>query len=1280
MQEKSKTYQEIEVASNTLAHYLLSVGVPKGTIIAILVEDRIAIIIAILGILKAGCVFVPCDTDLPRKRLQAIFSIASPQWCILETKFYPHLQMMSKEISIEQLHLLCIDKQHIQNLWSNQVYLHPDFNEHYYPYSCIVDSNADDMSYLYFTSGSTGQPKAIAGRLKGIDHFIRWEIHEFGLTENIRTSQLISPAFDAYLRDIFVPLCAGGTLCLPTHRDIVLDGEKLASWVAQQRIHLVHCTPSLFRLLIRGSTHTIDFSHLQYIFLSGEPLHPSDVKKWIARHGTGTQLINLYGPSETTMTKFFYSVVPEDQDRQRIPIGKPMPGSRAIILNDQKQVCPTDVVGEIYIRTPYRALGYYKQPLLTEKVFLSNPFHSDPSDIIYKTGDLGRLLNDGNFELLGRKDRQIKIRGVRIEPDEIENILLAIDGVHDAVVIDLDDKTGDKYLCAYVVAPPSLDKHSLRVSLAEYLPESMLPSAFVFMKSLPRTQSGKIDRQLLPSPHLSHQPSSVHTVPRNHIEELLTTIWGMLLPISTIGIDENFFELGGHSLLATQLLSRIRNLFGVEPPLRSFFDNPTIAHLGEQIQQLQSQHNLLKRTPIRTIQSDRGVASFAQQRLWFLQQLEATKHAYILSVAVKISANLNVQMLQRSVDIVVERQAMLRTTFSFVEKQLIQIIHPTMPVHIKVIDLKDLEDLPREDILQALVEETAQYPFDFVQGTLLRITLFRLSDNESSICINMHHIIADGWSIGVFLRELFFVFNAIYEGKSFQSLKPLSVQYLDFSNWQHMWFQGEVLQTQLAYWRNHLQAASFNLHLPTDYLRPAVQTFRGASLSSVFPEKLLWNLHILKRQENVTTFMILLTAFQILLGRYSGQDNFVIGIPIAGRTHNETEELIGCFVNTLALKADLAGNPDTRTLLARIRQTLLESYEHQDLPFEQLVEDLQPPRDASRSPLFQVMCGLQTIHTVSSVFQGLHFEILDIDTKTTKFDLFLSFIEDKQKITAKLHYNTVLFKKDTIQRLLKQYQHILEEICIKQDQKVGDISFMDADDLQQILTLWNLTQQPYPHHVCLHHLFEAQTEKTPDAIAVIYEQYYLTYSALNRYANSVGNHLQNLGFGPESIIGLYMYRTTEVVVTLLGTLKAGAAYVALDPAYPQQHLQRIMDDANLSLLITNTSLLETVSFDRINILCLEKDWDIIIQGPHVPVQSSVTQQNLAYLIYTSGSTGLPKGVSISHASAVALVSWAYTTFSPEDYQGVLAATSLCFDLSIFELFLPLCWGGIVFFC
>jgi amino acid adenylation domain-containing protein len=1035
------SYQELAERSNNLANFLLSCGASKGSIVVILIENPVEVITAILGVLKASCVFVPLDPGTPNKRLEALIAEISPGWFVIESTFFGRICSVVSAGAAKP-GVICVDGGDISHSWHDTVTYVSGYKDYSHTEEPAVDLDPNDMCYIYFTSGSTGRPKGIMGRLKGIDHFIRWEIKTLQIEPGTRVSHLTTPAFDASLRDIFVPLCSGGTICIPDERTDILDARKLINWIEGQKINLIHCVPSLFRLIVNENLNPEGFSALKYVLLAGEPLLPSDVTRWMDVYGERIQLVNLYGPSETTMTKLFYFVKSADKDRRAISIGKPMEGARALIVDARGKACPPGSVGEIYIRTPFRSLGYFNQPELTQKVFVSNPFSNDVNDLVYKTGDLGRLSDDGNFEFLGRRDQQVKVRGIRIELGEIEGLLQSHEFVKDAVVLDHEDASGNKYLCAYVVLSADVETAGLRAYLSKSLPEYMVPSTFIVMKILPRTLSGKVDRRSLPTPGKTRDMiKGPFVAARTPIEEVLAGIWSDVLGIDRVGIHDNFFELGGHSLLATQVISRVRAAFQVDVPLRSLFETPTVEAIAQNVEAALKAGNNLQAPAISRAARDRHLPlSFAQQRLWFLYKMEPDSPAYNICGAARLSGKLDIAALEQSIGEVRRRHEVLRTTFASPRAEPEQVIGEDYRVQITVEDLSEKSEGEREQQWRRVAEEEGKSSFDLERGPLIRVRLLRLSEEEHVLVYTMHHIVSDAWSMGVMVREAGLLYGTYSEGRE-SGLPELEVQYADYAIWQRECLT-EVIEEQLSYWRQKLLGAPTVLELPGDRPRLTSRSYQGDAHYQRLPAALTQSLRDLSKQEGVTLFMTLLAGFQILLHKYTAQQDIVVGTDIANRNHGETEKLIGFFVNQLALRTDLSGNPTFRELLRRVREVTLGAYAHQDLPFDKLVGALQPERSLSHTPLFQVLFVLQNTPVPSVEFRGITLSPERVDNPTSKFDLILLVMETEGGLKPIWRYSTDLFEAATIKRMSGNLETLLESIVAHPDARLSSLDIL----------------------------------------------------------------------------------------------------------------------------------------------------------------------------------------------------------------------------------------------
>ncbi|HEX8148208.1 MAG TPA: amino acid adenylation domain-containing protein [Pyrinomonadaceae bacterium] len=1032
------TYRELEDESNRLANFLISSGAEKGSIVAIMAADPARVLASIIAVLKAGCVFAPFDPLMPDKRLKAMAGQITPRWFVIEAEHFGRVSEITAGTG-GGVRVVCADGAEPGGGTRGPLTVVGGLARYTRTERPAVESEPDDMCSIFFTSGSTGVPKGIAGRLKGIAHFALWEAGALGVTAGTRVSQLTSPCFDGFLKDVFVPLCAGGTTCAPESREVALDARALAEWIGASRINVLHCVPSLFRSLTNVGLGPDDFPDLRHVVLAGEPLLPADVGRWADVFGERIRLLNLYGPTETTVTKLFHFVRASDRERRRVPIGKAMPGAAALVVDERGGVCPPGEVGEILIRTPYRALGYYNRPELTAAAFVPNPFGDDPRDVVYRTGDYGRLLEDGDLEFVGREDQQVKIRGVRIELGEVENLLRAHGGVRDVAVIDREDSVGNKYLCAYVVLAGGVEPDALKEHLALSLPAFMMPSAFVRLDALPRTLNGKLDRKALPAPGTAAAGAGdAYVPPRTASEEVVAGVWADVLGVERVGVHDNFFDLGGHSLLATQVISRVRSALGAEVALRRLFEGPTVVALAAAAESALRDGAAAPPRLERAPRAGDLPLSFAQQRLWFLDQLEPGSAFYNVPAAVRLRGRLDADAFWRALDEVVRRHEALRTHFRDVNGRPAQVVSPPCPLPRVVSDLSALPEQERERAAADSASEWATLPFDLARGPLLRVRLLRLGDEEHVVLFTMHHIVGDLWSMGVLVREMATLYEAFSHGLP-SPLAELPVQYADYAVWQRAWLQGEVLAEQLAYWRRQLAGAPALLELPTDRPR-AEQTFKGARVDLALPRSLGVELKALGRREGVTLFMTLLAAFGATLHNRARQTDILIGTPVANRQRTEVENLIGFFLNTLVLRINFAGDPSFRELLRRVREVALGAYAHQDVPFEKLVEELRPERSLSHNPLFQVAFTLDQFPAHESKLGDLTLSPVETDKGTTQFDLVLRLADTPAGVAGTLQYMTGLFEEGTVRRLVTHFESVLRLAVARPDVRLGEVA------------------------------------------------------------------------------------------------------------------------------------------------------------------------------------------------------------------------------------------------
>ncbi|MBE9089428.1 amino acid adenylation domain-containing protein [Microcystis aeruginosa LEGE 11464] len=1236
-EEQSLTYTELNHRANQLAHYLQTLGVGAEVLVGISLERSLEMIIGLLGILKVGGAYLPLDPDYPTERLQLMLEDSQVPFLIT------HSSLLAK-LPPSQATLICLD--HIQEQISQ-----------YSPDNLQCQLTPANLANVIYTSGSTGKPKGVMVEHKGLVNLALAQIQSFAVNHNSRVLQFASFSFDACISEILMTFGSGATLYL-AQKDALLPGQPLIERLVKNGITHVTLPPSALVVLPKES-----LPNLQTLIVAGEACPLDLVKQW----SVGRNFFNAYGPTEASVCATIGQCY---QDDLKVTIGKAIANVQIYILDAFLQPVPVGVSGELYIGGVGVARGYLNRPELTQEKFIANPFSNDPDSRLYKTGDLARYLPDGNIEYLGRIDNQVKIRGFRIELGEIEAVLSQCPDVQNTAVIVREDTPGDKRLVAYVVltSDSQITTSELRQFLANQLTAYLVPNTFVILDDLPLTPSGKCDRRSLPIPE-TQALSNDYIAPKSPTEEILAQIWGQVLKIERVSREDNFFELGGHSLLATQVMSRLRETFQVELPLRSLFTAPSIAALALEIEQSQQ---VISAPPILTRTDNINLPlSFAQQRLWFLDQLEPNSAFYHVGGAVRLEGTLNITALEQSLKEIINRHEALRTNFIMVNGQATQIIHPTINWRLSVVDCQNLTDT------QSLEIAEAEKPFNLAQDCLFRATLFVRSPLEYHLLVTMHHIVSDGWSIGVFFQELTHLY-AVYNQGLPSSLTPIKIQYADFAVWQRNWLQGEILSNQLNYWRKQLANAPAFLPLPTDRPRPAIQTFIGSHQEFKLSQPLSQKLNQLSQKHGVTLFMTLLAAFATLLYRYTGQADILVGSPIANRNRKEIEGLIGFFVNTLVLRLSLDNDLSFQNLLNHVREVSLAAYAHQDLPFEMLVEALHPQRDLSHTPLFQVMFVLQNTPVADLELKNVKVCPLPMENKTAKFDLTLSMENLEEGLIGVWEYNTDLFNGSTIERMSGHFVTLLEDIVAAPTKSVLRLSLLTEEEKLQLLIKNQGLQVDYPQEQCIHQLFEAQVERTPDAIAVVFEEQSLTYAELNHRANQLAHYLQTLGVGAEVLVGISLERSLEMIIGLLAILKAGGAYLPLAPDYPTERLLFMLEDSQASFLITHSSLLEKLPSSQATLICLDHIQEQISQYSQDNLQNGLTVSNLANVIYTSGSTGKPKGVMVEHRGLVNLALAQIQSFAVNNKSRVLQFASFSFDACISEILMTFGSGATLY--
>jgi len=1145
-----------------------------------------------------------------------------------------------------------------------------------------IDYLPADKINIYFTSGTTGQPKAVVGKNEGMTHFIAWEIKEFNIDETKRVSQMTSQCHDPFLRDIFVPLCAGGTICVPDTRETLLDNRRMKEWLETSQVNLVHCTPGLFKIMNADGLEPGSYRHLEYVLMAGEKVMPQDLEKWYQVLGNRVQLVNVYGPTETTLAKLFYRIRPQDVSRESIPIGSPIPGAKVIILNKEMKVCGPGEVGEIYIRTPFRSYGYYKDPGLTAEKFIRNPFTGSPEDIIYKTGDLGKINSDGNIEFVGREDRQVKIRGFRVELDEIEKRLRNFPGVEEAVVLYRGTRSGNHILCAYFSGNEQETVPGLKEFLERELPDYMVPSFYIRMEKFPLNVNGKINTRALPEPDEVERSSYI--APKNEVERKMVEIWSGILGIKKIGIHDGFLDMGGNSLNAMSLTTEIYKEFGVNLQLSVIFENPSAADLVSMIKAA----DIVVYQRIEPVEErEYYPLSSAQMRMFLLREFAGKDDiSYNQTKPLLIKGKIDKNHLEGVFRQLLVRHEALSTGFETIDGRPVQRIRPAVKFKIEYYDSDACgghspksQELRAKSLISSFIR-----PFDLSRAPLLRVGLVEVSENEQLLIFDIHHIISDGVTTGIFFHEIMKLYNN-------EPLPLLTIQYKDYAVWQQEMLQTEQLKKQENYWLEVFKEAPPVLNLSTDYPRPVVQDFAGSHWNFDVSPQLIRQLETLAREHHATLYMVLLAAYNTLLYRYTGQEDIVVGSPIAGRLSPDLQHIPGVFINTLAMRNHPTGSKTFTQLLAEITENAFKAYENQDYPFEELVGKLELGRHLDRNPLFDTLFVMQNIEMEPFVLEGLEVTSYSFDIPTSKFDISLNTMETSEGFLFQIEYCTRLFRQETIEQLARHFVALLEAVVVHPELALNQVEILSPREKKQLIHDFNDNYADYPEDKTIHELFAEQVKKTPDHIALVgihethekhkknhnmsylsYMSYmsYISYKELNEKSNQLAQILQEKGVNSGDIVALSVNRSIPMIIGIMGILKAGGAYLPIDPDYPEERKKYILADSGAKILLTWQEIVGVFSPQA---LSNQPKGTSIHPSTLLPFYPS-NPSNLAYIIYTSGSTGKPKGVAITHKNVMNFITAMKVEIKFLPGKTILALTTISFDIFLLETLLPLTCG------
>jgi amino acid adenylation domain-containing protein len=1233
--------------------------------VGLCLERSVEMVVGLLGALKAGGAYLPLDPEYPLERLALMLEDAGVGVVVTERKL----------------------EERLPAFWGQTVCMDVEWEKIGAESKSEPESAAtpENLAYVIYTSGSTGRPKGVMVRHRSLVNYTHEICRQLGLAEGggevgLQFATVSTITADLGNTCIYPSLLSGGCLHVLSY-EVATDGMRFEEYLQRNPIDVLKIVPSHLIALLGAQPNGAKMLPWKYLILGGEAL-PYELVERVRERGGECEVINHYGPTETTIGSAMTRVSEGEQGLRKgvsAPIGRPIANTEIYILDQSIAPVPAGVRGELYIGGTGVARGYWGKPGLTAERFIPNLLGRGCGDRLYRTGDVCRHLSSGKIEFLGRADDQVKVRGYRIELGEIQAALDEHQWVRQSAVVAVEDERGAKRLLGYVVGEEGATSAELKRHVRERLPEYMVPEAIVMLGEMPLTANGKIDRKRLTLvKDAGRRLEQKYFGARTPVEEILIVIFEEVLKLDRVGRDDNFFEIGGHSLLATQVVSRVRKTLGVEIGVGSVFERATVEGLAQVIEEAiragrQDEAPPLVRVKREGRGDERLPLSFAQQRLWFLDQLAPNNPLYNSTQAVNLEGRLDLGALERVINEIVRRHEVLRTRFEVVAGAPAQVIDEWEPRRLEVVNLTGLTREEREAEAERMAREQAVSEFDLRRGPLLRVKALKLQEEEHVVLFTMSHIVSDAWSMGILITEVETLYRA-YSAGGASPLEELPIQYADYAVWQRNWLQGEALERQLSYWRERL-AGLPPLELPFDYPRPAVASFCGASLSFGLSEELTEGIRALSGHEGATLFMTLLAAFQTLLMRYSGQEDIAVGSPIANRTRAETEALIGFFANTLVLRTKVEGELSFRELLGHVREATLGAYTHQDIPFEKLVEELQPDRSLNIQPLFQVMFVLQNAPTPPLKLQGIGVEAISIHTRTSKFDLLLSMIEEGGRLTAAMEYNTDIFKELTIERMLRHFETLLEGVVADPDRPISDLPILSQAERRRQLVEWNQTETAKPAQRHIVEMFERQVERTPDAIAVTLHSQSLTYEQLNRSANQLAHYLRKSGVGPEVPVGICLERSIQMMISVLGTLKAAAAYVPIDPTLPRQRIAYMLEDSQVKVVLTHQSLSEALEQLPLQRVCLDDCRPEIGLCNQDNPQYDRGEDDLVYLTYTSGSTGKPKGIAMTVRPLMNLLGWMLGTDDLPAGSRTVQFASLSFDVSFQDMFSTWLSGG-----
>ncbi|WP_281322344.1 non-ribosomal peptide synthetase [Flavobacterium aestivum] len=1289
------SYASLNSFANQLSGLLLDIGLSADDSAGVLLSSGKELIGSLLSCLKTGITYVPLSNGFSQARMQQAVSETSMKVLITDDASWSEFQSLGisyefshvlvfkasgssllGDLGLGNLDLISLEKTSLEVYTISALgdYVVSDYRlEHYSEENINVDYPVDNSSYIFYSSGTTGKSKAIVGNQESISHYVNWHKNTFGFDTQSRVSQIASVTFDASLKDILTSLISGSSLCIPakkTRENMVL----LAGWLLEEKVTILQTVPSLFRLLTNSVLEqNLSLQNVKEVVLAGEKLYGRDVELWRSISGHSARMSNLYGLTETTVLKSCYHIPNEDLDPGTVlPVGQAISNTLIAVINGD-EICNDDEIGEVYIKSPYVSKGYLDQEL-TAALFVQNPLVTDRKDLVCKTGDLGRYDSNGNLEILGRIDDQIKLHGVRVELDGIRSSLLNLEGIGQVELVLHTDTTADSLLCYY--SGTEYGSGELRLLLSATLDRSSIPDYFIYIEEFPLTLNGKVDKRALPKPSELLRGSN-YEAPNGAIETSLSTIWAELLsvPQSSIGRNNSFFDLGGSSLKAIQLISRVYKQHEVQLSIGEIFNHS----------QLKAQALLISASKGETVYSaiqqvaeqEDYALSHAQRRLWVLEQLQENLTAYSRPISYDIQGELNLEALTAAFIKLIERHESLRTIFILKDGEPRQLIKPSKDINFEI-PVTSLQDSQNQEVsIEKVLAELAASTFDLSKGPLFKAVLLQLGKEHHRLLFSIHHIISDAWSMQVLVRDLISYYNSIVKGDT-KSLETLPIQYKDYAAWQLQTLSKGELADSRNYWLKQLGGELPVLDIPSDYVRPSVQTYNGAQIQVQFSEQTSHAFRNYVKEQDSTLFMGFISLTKALLYRYSGQEDIIIGTPVAGRDHSDLENQIGFYINNLALRTQFKGSESFTSLLNLVKETCLEGYENQSYPFDLLVDELDLSRDLSRFPLYDVAVILESDEALledTVEMEGLAVSYMRVAVETSLYDLTFWFRESPLgEISVHIEYNTDIYSHERIQRLGAHLEKLLESVVDDSTISLDKLSLLDAEEQRELLENYQGEIVSQSVDKTLISFFESQVDLKPNQTALQYENITLNYQELEERSNQLAHYLQTKhNIGKESIVGIMQDRSENLIISILGILKAGAAYLPIDPNYPADRVEYMLSDGNVSLLLTDTEV-SGYLVSSLNIIDIQEELGTY---PKTRLNVSLNGEDLVYIIYTSGSTGRPKGVMIRHNSVVNLLKSVIDIVGVTNQDKLLAITTFTFDISVLEFFTTLCVGGSV---